>query len=178
MTTAVQRNGYSIAWRLILLYGLMGWIVFVAWRIEVLNAAAGHPLPGVYKALAENRAIGGSGKWRVRRMTPDQWRRLEIPDVKGIPDTRPLTPDEEARMAREIAAADAVCALRDFMNRYASMLQQFLVVIVLTMGLREMIEHRRRPVLVMAYALPALIALLGGVLAIQRGYFTGMCIGV
>src|SRR3712207_2983136 len=93
--------------QLIFLYALVGWIAFVAIRIEFLNVAAGDLLPRFNEALARNRADGGSGKWRAVWMTETRWRRFYIRDATGEPDPRPLTRAERSRMVAEIEHANA-----------------------------------------------------------------------
>ena len=162
---------------LIFLYLLAAWIVFVAVRIEVLNAATGGVLPRTERA-AQNKAMGGSGEWRAKWMTEELWREYYVRDAPGQSGARPLTPDERARMARDIAGANANYRLREFVSYFGCLLQYVLVAVVCWCGIRLTMEHHRRPLLSRLYALPVLIAAAAGVVAVQRGYFTSITIGI
>jgi hypothetical protein len=164
--------------QLIFLYLLVGWIAYVAVRIEVLNVAAGNLLPRLNKALAQNKAHGGSGKWRARGMTEAQWRRYYVRDANGDPDPRPLTAEEQSRMASEVAHANASARLHDFISYFGWLLQYLAVLIACLCGAAGTIESRRRPRLALLYALPTLVATAAGALAVYRGYFSSMAIGI
>jgi len=82
--------------RLIFLYLLIGWIAFVAIRIEVLNAAAGNLLPRLTQRLQASKEYGGSGKWRASWMTEERWKSSNIHDERGDPVQRSLTEEEQA----------------------------------------------------------------------------------
>ena len=55
------------------------YIVFIAARIELLNARAGYTLPND-AAMAESRKHGGSGAWRATWMDEPRWRRWYVRD--------------------------------------------------------------------------------------------------
>jgi hypothetical protein len=164
--------------QLIFLYALVGWIVFVAVRIEVLNAAAGNLLPGFNEALTRNKADGGSGKWRARWMTEAKWRRENIRDAEGEPDARALTPEEQSRMRVEVERANAYARLHDFISYFGWMLQYVLVFVACVVGAGWTIEHRRRPGLAALYVVATLVAVAAGALAVYRGYFSSMATGI
>jgi hypothetical protein len=164
--------------QLIFLYALVGWIAFVAVRIEVLNAAAGNLLPRFNEALARNRADGGSGKWRARWMTEAKWRRENIRDAAGDPDPRPLTAEEQSRMTVEVERANAYARLHDFISYFGWMLQYVLVFVACVMGVGWTIEYRRRAGLAVLYATPTIVAVAAGALAVYRGYFSSMATGI
>jgi hypothetical protein len=165
--------------RLLFLYALTPWIAFVAIRIEILNADAGTLLPRLNKALAQNRADGGSGKWRAMRMDEARWLSFYHRDADGNPDPRPLTPEEHARMTAEIHHANASLRLRDFVHTLGILQYPAVFIACLTGGAWTLEQlRRRRPALATAYALPTLHALLAGALAVYRGYFSSMITGV
>lgn len=109
-------------------------------------------------------------------MTPELWREFHVVDATGKPTTRPLTGEEEVRMTQDITRSKANRELRGFVDSTSTFLLQFVVFAVLAMGTGAVIEHRRRPLQALVYAFPALIAVGGTVLAIQRGYFLIMCV--
>jgi hypothetical protein len=141
--------------RLIFLYVLVGWIVFVAVRIEWLNAAAGDLLPQFNAALSQNRAQGGSGKWRARWMNEEQWRAVNIRDAAGNPEARPLTGEERSRMAVEVERPNAYARLHDFISYFGWLLQYAAVFLALLVGGTWVMRYRRQPGLTLVYALPA-----------------------
>ena len=80
------------SFKLVGLYAVTVWIVFVALRIEVLNAKAGYRLPND-RMKAESRKVGGSGAWRAMRLNEEMWRKAYWWDVDGRSGARPLTAD-------------------------------------------------------------------------------------
>jgi len=164
--------------QLIFLYALVSWIVFVAVRIEALNAAAGNLLPRFNAALAQNRAQGGSGKWRARWMNEERWRVLNIRDAAGNPEARPLTGEERSRMEVEVERANAYARLHDFISYFGWQLQYAAVFLALLVGGMWAIRYRRQPGLALVYTLPALVAAAAGGLAVYRGYFTSMAVRI
>jgi hypothetical protein len=164
--------------RLVFLYAFVAWIAFVAVRIEVLNAAAGDLLPRFNESLKQNRAHGGSGKWRARWMTEASWRGLFIRTDTGEADSRPLTPEERARMVAEVERANAYARLHDFIAYFGWALQYVAVGVACLCGSAWAFECRRQPRLTVAYLLPVLAAAAAGALAVHRGYFTSMVQGV
>lgn len=164
--------------QLVFLYALVGWIGFVAVRIEALNAEAGNLLPRFNTALARNVAQGGSGKWRARWMTEEQWRALNIRDAAGNPEARALTEEERRRMAAEVQRANAYARLHDFISYFGWLLQYVAVFLAVLVGGVWAIEYRVRPGLALGYALPVLVALAAGALAFYRGYFTCIAVGI
>jgi hypothetical protein len=122
--------------------------------------------------------MGGSGKWRARPMTEELWREYYIRERSGGASTRALTPEEEAGMATEVARSKANYLLRKFVLNFGWLLQYVAVFVVCWCGIGWTMEHARRPVLTRLYALPVLIAVTAGILAVKRGYFTSIAIGI
>ncbi len=162
--------------RIIFLYLLTAWITFVALRIEVLNVAAGHLLPT--DAFTRNKARGGSGKWRAVWMNETRWRTWNIRDAKGGPDPRPLTSDEQSQMLQEIKKANADYDLHEFLSYFGWMWQYVAILIVLLLGAAWAIDYRRERLKAALYALPTLVAIAAGALAVYRGYFTSLASGI
>jgi len=163
--------------RIVFLYALTIWIAFVAIRIELLNTAAGSILPMSDK-LAQEKAQGGSGKWRATWMTETRWREWHIRDSLGNADPRSLTAEETAAMAEDIRRTNADARLRDAVLNFGWLLQYAALLIALFTGITWTIRSRRHPRNAMLFAIPTLFAAAAGALAIYRGYFTSIATGI
>lgn len=153
---------------IVTLYVATAWIVFVAVRIEVLNARAGYRLPND-AVMAESRRDGGSGAWRATWMDEERWRRWYIRDVHGNPDPRPLTAEEQERMRRDIQRANANYRLRDFVGGFGCL--QYLVILVVVMSGIQLARRERQGMATAVLCWLAVgIATAAGGLAIYRGY--------
>ena len=150
------------------LYAATAFIVFIAVRIELLNARAGYYLPND-AVMAENRRHGGSGAWRATWMDEQRWRRWYIRDERGEPATRPLTAAEEDRMNSDIRRANANYRLRSFVAGFGC-LQYPLVLFVVFAGVKLARREPRRLMRIALYLLPVTVAAAAGVLAVYRGY--------
>jgi hypothetical protein len=164
--------------RLIFLYLLTGWIVFVAIRIEVLNSAAGNLLPRLTQRLHESKGYGGSGKWRASWMTQERWKEFNIRDERGEPTDRPLTAEEEARMKADVKAHNAYARLHDFLSDFGWILQYLAVFVVIVGGCEGIIKTWRSPKFVALYAAPVFVAVAAGVLAVYRGYYSSILVEI
>ncbi|HEV2295722.1 MAG TPA: hypothetical protein VGR35_17880 [Tepidisphaeraceae bacterium] len=155
---------------LALLYVASAWLVFVAVRIEILNARSGYFLPNT-ATMAESKRHGGSGAWRAVWMDEQRWRSWYVRDENGQPDPRPLTAAEELQMRRDIEKQNANYRLRSFVTVFGT-LQYPILFVTAAIGTKLALSERRRKLAMVAYWLPVAVAVLAGGLAFYRGYFT------
>ena len=161
---------------LILLYSIMGWILFATIWIEYLNRKANNVLPN-YQSLLQSKESGGSGKWRAIQIDEEFWREWEIRDSKGKPSTRALTSEEEIQMHKDIQISHANSSLRSFTGS-AGCLQYPLIVLVGILGIKAVIDGRKNILIMIISILPVLICLICAGFAYYRAYVYSHFIGI
>ena len=132
----------------------------------------------IYKAKFKNidpfstREEEGANKWRSAPWVDEKlWREL-VASEYGIPETRPLTPEEEKIMQKDIEYARNNNHLRDLVRNWG--LPQYLIVPI-TLLMSIWLLKRKSSTFYRILAMSSLsLTLISGFLMIYRGYFTSL----
>jgi hypothetical protein len=149
----------------VLLLALTGLACFVAFRIEILNSAAGGVLPKTEP-----------GKWRFANNLEQFWRGEQAAKTGDRTlTTRPLTPTEARALQAEAASEDARYDLYRYLQTWA-LVQHLIVFGGLALAIWTIMSSVR-PVVqrLLAYCCLALM-LVAGTLMFYRSYLAGLMV--
>lgn len=141
-------------------------VLFIAFRVEYLNARAGGVLPR--HEYRGDDPSEGLVKWRRVLSTESDWRRTRLHVAPGESRDRPLTPAEQAQISEETENGRTTNALYDYVSTLG-LLQYPLPVLLAVASVRLLYRGK----FVHATA-PILVLITAGALAFYRGYLSSL----